>query len=323
MRAIVQDAYGSAAALRLAEIDRPEVRDGRVVIRVRAAGVDRGVWHFMTGRPYLMRVAGSGLRRPKQRVRGSELAGVVEEVGPGVTALRPGDEVMGTCVGSFAEYALARPDRLARKPADLGFEQAAAVPISGCTALQALRDSGRVRAGQEVLIIGASGGVGTFAVQLARAYGARVTGVCRTDAMELVRSLGADHVLDYTREEITAGGRRYDLVLDNGGNRPLALLRSVLTPGGTVVFVGGEDGGRWTGGMDRQLRGFATSLGRPQKARMFLAAVKQKDLEVLAAMIEAGTVTSVVDRTYPLEQAADALRHLERGHPRGKLVLTV
>jgi NADPH:quinone reductase-like Zn-dependent oxidoreductase len=323
MRAIVQDAYGSADALRLAETDRPEVRDGRVVIRVRAAGVDRSVWHFMTGRPYLMRVAGSGLRRPKQRVRGSEVAGVVEEVGPGVTALRPGEEVMGTCVGSFAEYALARPDRLAPKPAGLGFEQAAAVPISGCTALQALRDSGRVRSGQEVLIIGASGGVGTFAVQLAKAYGARVTGVCRTDAMELVRSLGADHVLDHTREEITAGGGRYDLVLDNGGNRSLALLRSVLTPGGTVVFVGGEDGGRWTGGMDRQLRGFATSLGRRQKARMFLATVKRKDLEVLAAMIEAGTVAPVVDRTYPLEQAADALRHLERGHPRGKLVLTV
>ena len=323
MRAIVQDVYGSANALRLAETDRPQVRDGRVVIRVRAAGVDRSVWHFMTGRPYLMRVAGSGLRRPKQRVRGSEVAGVVEEVGPGVAALRPGDEVMGTCVGSFAEYSLARPDRLAPKPAGLGFEQAAAVPISGCTALQALRGSGRVRAGQEVLIIGASGGVGTFAVQLAKAYGARVTGVCRTDAMELVRSLGADHVLDYTREEITAGGRRYDLVLDNGGNRSLALLRSVLTPGGTVVFVGGEDGGRWTGGMDRQLRGFATSLGRAQKARMFLATAKRKDLEVLAAMIEAGTVTPVVDRTYPLEQAADALRHLERGHPRGKLVLTV
>ena len=323
MRAIVQDVYGSADALRLGEIDRPEVRPGRALIRVRAAGVDRSVWHFMTGRPYLMRVAGSGLRRPRHRVRGSELAGVVEEVGEDVTAVRPGDEVMGTCVGSFAEYALARVDRLAPKPADISAEQAAAVPISGCTALQALRNAGQVRAGQEVLVIGASGGVGTFAVQLATAFGATVTGVCRTDAVELVRSLGADRVLDYTAEDITAGDRRYDLILDCAGNRPLSLLRSVLTPRGTVVFVGGEDGDRWTGGLDRQVRGLVTSLRSPQKARMFLATVREKDLRSLAGMIEAGTVTPVVDRTYPLEQAADALRHLGHGHPRGKIVLTL
>ena len=323
MRAIVPDVYGSADALHLKEIDRPAVRDGRALIRVRAAGVDRGVWHFMTGQPYLVRVAGSGLRRPKHPVRGSELAGVVEQVGKDVTALRPGDEVMGTCVGSFAEYALARTDRLARKPANLSFEQAAAVPISGCTALQALRDAGRVRAGQQVLVIGASGGVGTFAVQLAKAFGAQVTGVCRTDAMELVRSLGADHVVDYTREEIPGGDRRYDLVLDGAGNRPLPLQRRVLTPRGTVVFVGGEDGGRWTGGMGRPLRGFATSLVSQQKARMFLATAGEKDLQALTRMIDAGTVTPVIDRTYPLEQAADALRHLGDGHPRGKLVLTI
>ena len=323
MRAIVQDRYGSADAMRLGEIDRPAVRDGRVVIRVRAAGVDRSVWHFMTGRPYLMRVAGSGLRRPRHRVRGSELAGVVEEVGEDVTAVRPGDEVMGTCVGSFAEYALARVDRLAPRPANISIEQAAAVPVSGCTALQALRDAGQVRAGQEVLVIGASGGVGTFAVQLATAYGATVTGVCRTDAVELVRSLGAERVLDYTAEDITAGDRRYDLILDCAGNRPLSRLRSVLTPRGTVVFVGGEDGDRWTGGLDRQVRGLVTSLRSPQKVRMLLATVREKDLRSLAGMIEAGTVTPVVDRTYPLEQAADALRHLEHGHPRGKIVLTV
>ena len=323
MRAIVQDVYGSADALRLREIDRPRVRDGRALIRVRAAGVDRSVWHFMTGQPYLVRVAGAGLRRPKHPVRGSELAGVVEQVGKDVTALRPGDEVMGTCVGSFAEYALARKDRLARKPANLSFEQAAAVPISGCTALQALRDAGRVQAGQQVLVIGASGGVGTFAVQLAKAFGAQVTGVCRTDAMELVRSLGADHVVDYTREAITGGDRRYDLILDGAGNRPLPLLRRVLTPRGTVVFVGGEDGGRWTGGMGRPLRGFATSLVSQQKARMFIATARDKDLQALTRMIDAGTVTPVIDRTYPLEQAADALRHLGDGHPRGKLVLTI
>ena len=319
MRAVVQDVYGSADVLRLGEVDRPRVRDGRVLVRVRAAGVDRSVWHLMTGEPYLVRLA-IGLRRPRSPVRGSELAGVVEEVGPGVTDVRPGDEVFGAGSGSFAEYALARANRLVPKPASISFEQAAAVPISACTALQALRDRGRVRAGQKVLVIGASGGVGTFAVQLAKAFGAEVTGVCRGDAAELVRSLGAGHVIDYTREGI---GEGYDLILDCAGNRPLSELRGALAPGGTAVLVGGEEGGRFTGGMDRPLRAFATSLAGRKKVRMLFATSPAKDLRVVAEMIEAGTVTPVVDRVYPLEAAADALRHLGQGHPRGKLVLTI
>lgn len=322
MQAIVQDRYGPAEVLQLGEIGRPQVADGRVLVRVRAAGVDRSVWHLMTGEPYLLRLA-YGLRRPRHPVRGSEFAGVVEEVGGGVTGLRPGDEVMGICTGSFAEYALAPADRLVPKPASISFEQAAAVPISGCTALQALRDRGRVRTGQRVLVIGASGGVGTFAVQLATAFGAEVTGVCAGDAAELVRSLGAVDVLDYTRADIGAADRRYDLILDNAGNRPLSVLRGVLTPAGTVVLVGGEAGDRWTGGMDRQLRALASSLGNRQKIRMLLAAARGADLRTLAEMIEAGTLTPVVDRTYPFDRAADALRHLEHGHPRGKIVLTV
>jgi NADPH:quinone reductase-like Zn-dependent oxidoreductase len=322
MQAIVQDRYGPAEVLQLREIGRPQVADGRVLVRVRAAGVDRSVWHLMTGEPYLLRLA-YGLRRPRHAVRGSEFAGVVEEVGGGVTGLRPGEEVMGTCTGSFAEYALAPADRLVPKPARISFEQAAAVPISACTALQALRDRGRVRTGQRVLVIGASGGVGTFAVQLATAFGAEVTGVCGGDAAELVRSLGAVDVLDYTRADIGAADRRYDLILDNAGNRPLSVLRGVLTPAGTVVLVGGEAGDRWTGGMDRQLRALASSLGNRQKIRMLLAAAGGADLRTLAEMIEAGTLTPVVDRTYPFHRAADALRHLEHGHPRGKIVLTV
>jgi NADPH:quinone reductase-like Zn-dependent oxidoreductase len=253
MKAVVRDRYGSADVLELRDVEVPRPGEGEVLLVVRAAGLDRGAWHVMAGMPYLMRLAGFGVRKPKQAGLGSDVAGVVEEVGASVTGLRPGDAVFGTCgpasrAASFAEYAVARPDRLARMPENLSFEQAAAVPVSAQTALQALRDRARVRAGQSVLIIGASGGVGTFAVQIAKAFGADVTGVCSMPKVELVSSLGADRVIDYTREDITDDGRRYDVVLDIGGNRPLGQLRRALASDGTLVFVGGEGGDRWTGG---------------------------------------------------------------------------
>ena len=265
MKAIVQDTYGSTDVLRLRDIDQPEIAADEVLVRVHAAGVDRGVWHLMTGMPYPIRLAGYGLRAPKTPVPGSDLAGVVEAAGSGVTRFRPGDEVFGIGKGTFAEYARAREDQLAPKPANLTFEQAAAVAISGVTALQAVRDHGRVRPGQEVLVIGASGGVGTFAVQLAKICGAEVTAVCSTTKMDLVRSLGADHVVDYTRDNFAAGEQRYDVILDIGGNATLSRLRRALTPRGTLVIVGGETGGRWLGGYDRQLRALLLSpfVGQP------------------------------------------------------------
>jgi NADPH:quinone reductase-like Zn-dependent oxidoreductase len=323
MQAIVQDAYGSADALELREIDQPGIGDHEVLVRVHAAGVDRGVWHLMTGRPYLMRVIGYGFRAPRHAVRGREVAGRVEAVGAGVTRFRPGDEVMGIAEGSFAEYAAVPQGKLARKPANLSFEQAAAVPVSASTALQALRDQGRLQPGQKVLVIGASGGVGTFATQIAKAFGAEVTGVCSTAKVDLVRSIGADHVVDYTREDVADTGVRYDLILDIGGNRPLSRLRRALAPRGTLVLVGGEDGGRWTGGMQRQLWAGATSRFRRQRLRMLVTRERSQDLEALTELIEAGKVTPVVDRTYPLRQAPDAVRHLEGGHARGKVVVTV
>src|SRR3954471_23668785 len=240
MKAIIRDRYGSADVLRLREVEVPEVGDEEVLVRVRAAGLDRGAWHVMAGLPYLIRGAGYGLRRPKHAGLGSELAGVVEAVGANVTGLEPGDAVFGTCRASFAEYATTEPDKLARMPANLSFEHAAAVPVSAVTALQALRDHGRVKAAQQVLVIGASGGVGTFAVQIAKALGAHVTGVSSTQKLDLVRSLGADHVIDYTHADIGDDGRRYDVVLDIGGNRPLSRLRRVLTSDGTLVIIGGE-----------------------------------------------------------------------------------
>lgn len=231
MKAIVQDVYGPPEVLRIEETDRPEPGRGEVLVRVRAAGVDQGVWHLMAGMPYAVRAV-SGLRRPRTRVRGMDVAGVVEAVGPEVTRFRPGDEVYGNCSGSFAEYARAKEGTLAPKPASLGFEQAAAVPVSACTALGAVRDSGKVKAGQSVLVLGASGGVGSFAVQVAKAYGAHVTGVCSTTKTDLVRSLGADEVLDYTQQDPVDGSRRYDVILDIAGNRPIARLRKALTPAG-------------------------------------------------------------------------------------------
>ena len=283
-RPIVRDRYGSADVLRLSEVEVPEVADDEVLVRVRAAGLDRGAWHVMAGLPYLIRVAGYGLRRPKVAGLGSELAGVVEAVGAKVTGLAPGEAVFGTCNASFAEYASTRPDKLARMPANVSFEQAAAVPVSAVTALQALRDRGRVQAGQRVLVIGASGGVGTFAVQIAKALGADVTGVSSTQKVDLVRSLGADHVIDYTQADITDDGRRYDVVLDIGGNRPLSQLRRVLTSDGTLVIVGGEGGGRWTGGIHRQLGAMVLSLFVGQRLGTFIAKPNSADLDALRAL---------------------------------------
>jgi len=319
MKAIVQDVYGPPEVLKFRDIDQPVVGEDDVLVRVRAAGLDMGVRHLMTGLPYLVRL-GFGLRRPRVRVRGMDVAGRVEAVGAKVTRFQPGDEVFGTCDSSFAEYATARPDRLAPKPANLTFEQAAAVPVSACTALQALRDLGRVQPGQKVLVIGAAGGVGTYAVQLAKAFGATVTGVCSTTKTDLVRSIGADHVIDYTREDFT---ERYDLVLDIAGNRSLSHLRRALTPRGTLVLVGGEDGGRWFGGMDRPLRALVLSPFVGQNLRPLMSSERAPDLEVLSELIEAGKVTPVIDRTYPLGEAADALRYLDSGRVRGKVVITV
>jgi len=324
MKAIVQDTYGSADVLELREIDRPAIGDDDVLVRVRAAGVEPGVWHVMTGMPYLVRVLGYGLRKPKVRVRGRDLAGLVEAAGKNVSGFRPGDEVFGTGDGSFAEYVSTQPATLAPKPANLTFEEAAAVPISGMTALQALRDVGRVQAGQKVLIIGAAGGIGSFAVQLAAAFGAVVSGVCSTTKVDLVRSLGADEVFDYTREDFADGRNRYDVIVDTAGNRSLAHLRRALAPRGTLVIVGGEGGGRWLGGFDRQiLRAPALSLLVGQTMRPVVSKERSDDLLVLKGLIEAGSVKPIIDRTYPLSEAPDAVRYLAEGHARGKIVIRI
>jgi NADPH:quinone reductase-like Zn-dependent oxidoreductase len=323
MRAVVQHDYGSADVLRVEEIDRPTIRDDEVLIRVHAAGLDRGTWHFMAGMPYLFRLMGPGLRKPKNPVLGLDVAGTVVAVGADVTRFGVGDEVFGISRGSFAEYAAAREDKLARKPANLTFDQAAVVPISGLTALQSLLDVGRVEAGKHVLIVGASGGVGTYAVQIAKASGAEVTGVCSTAKVDLVRSIGADHVIDYTRDDFAAGPRRYDLILDIGGNSPLSRLRRALAPTGTLVLVGGEDGDRWTGGMGRQLRAVALSPFVRQRLTMKTPREHYADLERVARLIETGDLTPTIDKTYPLDQAPDAMRHLQAGQARGKIAITV
>ncbi len=324
MTAVVQDEYGNAAdVLRLAEIDQPEIADDEVLLQVRAAGIDRGVWHLMAGLPYPVRLAGYGLRAPKSPVRGREVAGTVRAVGAAVTTLKVGDEVFGIGEGGFAEYARARADKLVPMPTNLTFEQAAAVSVSALTALQAVRDGGKVQPGQQVLIIGASGGVGTFAVQIAKAFGAEVTGMCSTSKVDVVRSIGADHVIDYTHEDITAGGKRYDVILDIGGNRSLTHLRRALTEKGTLVVVGGETGGRWLGGFQRQLRAPLLSAFVGQQLRSLMASENATDLLVLRELVESGAVTPVIDRTYPLSQTAAAVQYLEEGRARGKVVITI
>jgi NADPH:quinone reductase-like Zn-dependent oxidoreductase len=324
MKAVVQDTYGAADVLEVRDIDKPVPKPDEVLVRVHAAGVDPGVWHLMTGLPYLVRVMGYGLRTPKVGIRGRDVAGRVEAAGANVTRFHPGDEVFGIGDGSFAEYVCARADKLAPKPANLTFEQAAAVPISALTALQALRDRGRVQAGQTVLIIGAAGGVGSFAVQLAKAFGAKVTGVCSTTKLDLVRSIGADQVIDYTREDFADGARHWDLIVDTAGRRSLARLRRALTPRGTLVLVGGEGGGRWLGGFDRQiLRAPVLSAFSRQRLRPLTSKERSEDLVVLKELIEAGKLTPVIDRTYALSEAPEAIRYLEQGHARGKVVIRV
>lgn len=323
MKAVVQDRYGTTDVLAVRDIDEPQIADDEVLVRVHAAGVDRGVWHLMTGLPYPIRLAGYGLRAPKIPVPGADVAGVVKAVGGNVTRFKPGDEVLGIGKGAFAEYARVAENKLVPKPADLTFEQAAAVAISGSPALQAVRDHAKVRPGQKVLILGASGGVGTYAVQLAKAFGAEVTGVCGTAKADLVRSIGADHVLDYTRDDFADGTRHYDVILDIGGNSSLSRLRRALTPSGTLVIIGGETDGRWLGGNDRQLRAVLLSPFVGQTLRTLTPHENSRDIKTLTDLIEAGQITPVIDRTYPLVDAARAIRYVEQGHARGKVVITV
>ncbi|MET7697791.1 NAD(P)-dependent alcohol dehydrogenase [Streptomyces sp. NPDC005485] len=322
MKAIVQDAYGSADLLELRDIDRPVPRDDEVLVEMRAAGVGPEVWHLMTGRPYVARAV-LGLRKPKNPVRGWDGAGRVEAVGAKVTGFEPGDEVFGNCEGSFAEYACARAARIALKPAGLTFEQAAALPVSGMTALQALSGNGRPQPGQKVLVVGASGGVGSYAVQLAAMYGAEVTGVCGPAGADFVRSQGAAHVIDYTREDITDGPHRYDVVVDNAGLRSLTALRRALTPRGTLVIVGGEGGTGFFGGMSRDIRAVLLSPFIGQDLRNLVSVARREDLQTLKDLAEQGLITPAIDRTYPLSEAPAAIRHLKKGHPRGKLVVTI
>jgi NADPH:quinone reductase-like Zn-dependent oxidoreductase len=322
MQAVVQDRYGSSEVLRLAAVARPRIKDHEVLVRVRAAGLDRGTWHLMTGRPYAIRL-GLGFRGPRNPVIGRDLAGTVEEVGKDVRRFGVGDEVFGIGNGSFAEYAAAREDKLAAKPGNVTFEQAGVAAISGLTALQSVRDAGHVQAGQKVLVIGASGGVGSYAVQVAKALGAEVTGVASTAKLDLVEALGADHVVDYTRDDFADGTAHYDLVLDMGGNPSLARLRRALAPGGTAVMVGGEEGGSLTGGLDRPLRGSARSLFSRTKLRGFLARERGTDLEDLARLLSSGAVTPSIDRVYPLAEAPAAMQRLESGTVRGKVAIAV
>jgi NADPH:quinone reductase-like Zn-dependent oxidoreductase len=323
MKAIVQDVYGNSDVLGLRDIPKPVPGSGEVLIKVRAAGVDQGAWHLMTGRPYLIRLFGYGLKKPKVPVRGREVAGVVEAVGSGVTRFVPGDEVFGTCEGSFAEYACAKEKLLARKPSNLTFEETAAAPISAVTALQAVRDAGHVTAGQKVLVIGAGGGVGSFAVQVAKAFGAAVTGVCSTGKVDLVRSLGADAVIDYTRDDFAGAGVLYDLIIDTAGNRRLSVLRKALAPRGTLVIVGGEGGGNVTGGFERSMAAPLAALFSGQKFKGLVSKENYLDLEALAEMFEAGRVKPAVDKVYALAEAPAAIAYLREGQVRGKVVVRI
>ncbi len=323
MRAVIQDSYGAADVLRIEQIGRPAPAPEEVLVQVHAAGIDRGTWHLLTGQPYLMRIMGFGFRRPKNRVPGLDVAGTVVEVGSLVTRFAVGDEVFGISRGSFAEYAVAREDKLAAKPTNITFEEAAVVPVSGGTALQALRDSGRIQSGQRVLVIGASGGVGSYAVQLAKAFGAEVTGVASTNKLDLVRSLGADHVVDYTREDFADGGTLQDLIIDIGGNSKIRRLRRALARRGTLVIVGGENGGRITGGFGRSLRGVALSPFVRQRLTMLASKEQASDLAPLTELIETGRLTPSLQRSCSLDQVPDALRQLEAGNVRGKLAVTI
>ena len=320
MRAVVQDRYGASDTWHVTDIDRPQIEPHEVLVRVRAGGLDRGTWHEMTGRPYLLRIMGFGLRAPKHRVPGRAVAGTVAGVGAEVTRFTVGDEVIGVARGAFAEFAAAREDKLAPKPSTLTFEQAAAVPISATTALQAL-SLGRIDANQHVLITGASGGVGTYAVQLAKTFGAQVTGVCSASKADLVRSLGADHTIDYATADPTDGSRRYDLILDIAGNAPLRRLRRALTPTGSLVIVGGESKGNLTGGFGRSLRAPMLSVFVRQRLTMLVSTEHHADLLSLTALIDAGKITPSLDATFELDHAPEAMRRLEAGSVRGKIAV--
>lgn len=320
MRAVVGRSYGSPDLLAVETVDRPKVGDGDVLVRVRAAGLDQGVWHTVTGLPYGIRAAGFGLRAPKNPVPGLDVAGTVAAVGRDVKRFGIGDAVLGTATGGYAEYATASESSLVPKPPNVTFEEAAATPSSATAALQALRDTGRVRAGQRVLVIGAGGGVGTFAVQLATAFGAEVTGVCSTSKVDLVRSIGAQDVIDYTREDITDRAHRYDVVIDTGGDRSVARLRAALSPTGTLVIVGGEGGGQVLG-LSRQVRAMALSPFVRQRLGVIFSNSRRTDLDLLAAMLEDGRVVPVVDRTFTLDEVPEAIRYLRAGRARGKAVI--
>ena len=321
MQAIIYCDYGSPEVLELSTLEKPVPGDSQVLVRVRAAAVNPLDWHYMRGTPYPMRLDG-GLRKPKVIRLGVDFAGTVESVGRAVTQLEPGDEVFGARTGAFAQYVTIREDRVVRKPANITFEQAAAVPVAGLTALQALRDHGKVGPGQKVLINGASGGVGTFAVQIAKALGAEVTGVCSSRNVELVRSIGADHVIDYTKEDFTRRDERYDVIIDNVGNHSLSDLRGVLAPTGTYVMVGGPSG-RWIDPFPRVLALVVTSWFVDQEMRFFMSRIDQEDLTLLRQMIEAGQLTPVIDRRYPLAEATRAVEYLETGRARGKVVIGI
>ncbi|MCU1423819.1 MAG: NADPH:quinone reductase [Microbacteriaceae bacterium] len=322
MKAIVQQEYGDSSVLHLDEVPVPAIRDDEVLIGVRATSLNIGDWHLMAGLPLLARLA-IGLRRPRQGIRGMDVAGLVHAVGPAVTAFAVGDEVFGVVDGGLAEFAAASVKKIARKPAGLTFEQAAAIPTSGATALHALRDAGRIRAAQRVLVIGAAGGVGIYATQLAKAFGAHVTGVCSTTKLDLVRSLGADEAIDYTVSDFTTLGASYDLIIDTAGNRPVASLRRALTPAGTLVIVGGEGGGRVAGTLSRQMVAPLRGVGSKQSFRGLVSVTKAADLATLAEFVERGELSPVIDQSYPLGQTRAAMNRLETSAAVGKLVLAV
>ena len=321
MKASFHDEYGTPEVLRIEEVAQPAPGPDEVLIRVLAAGVNWADYSILTGIPYMVRL-GFGLGHPRQGIRGTDVSGVVEDSGSGVTELQPGDEVFGWCTGSFAEYVCVPETNIVAKPKSITHEQAAGVPMAGMVALQALRDVGKVRAGQKVLIVGASGGIGTFAVQIAKAMGADVTGVCSTDNIELVSSIGADHVIDYTEHDFTELDERYDFILDIADNHSLSSRRRVLAPGGTLVPNSGE-GNRLVGSLGRIVAARLLSLFVSQRLHPFLSLSKREDLVVLKEMIEAGQITPVVGRTYPLVETAAALDHVGRRHSRGKTVISV
>jgi NADPH:quinone reductase-like Zn-dependent oxidoreductase len=326
MKAITYTEYGPPDVLQLTEIAKPTPKDDEVLIKIHAASVNPLDWHFVRGIPYFLRMM-AGLRKPKITRLGVDVAGKVEAVGTSVTQFKPGDEVFGTCLGAFAEYVCCRENKLALKPASVTFEEAAAVPVAAVTALQGLRDKGRVQPGQKVLINGAAGGVGTFAVQIAKSFGAHVTGVCSTRNVDMVRSIGADHVIDYTKEDFAQSGQRYDIIFDNVGNHSFPDCRRVMIAKGILISNGGgslsENEGTWIGSMAGSMGALLSSLFISQKFVMFVASINKQDLNVLKELMEARNVTPVIDRCYKLAEVPEAIRHVEEGHARGKIVITL